>query len=352
MRALSVSPGARFAWQQVPVPPPPGPDGAIVHPIAVATCDLDRAIALGETPFMLPLHFGHECIAEVLQVGERVTTVRPGERVVVPFQISCGTCPSCRAGLTANCQSVPPISMFGFGIGGGHWGGVVSDQLAVPFADGMLVKLPAGIEPAVAASVADNVSDGYRHIAPHLPALLERDRDSDVLIVAARDQRSPYSASVPLYAGLVARALGARHVRFVDARPTVRAEADQLGLTALPPSELRGLAPAPLVIDASGSPRGLRTALTMTARDGICTSIGGLHTNARIPTGLLYGRNATLHVGRTHARAIIPYVLELISDGRLQPERVTTHRGVLDDAPRVLREHVTGTATKTILTEA
>src|SRR5262249_48475692 len=102
MRALSVSPGGRFAWRSVPVPPPPGPDGAIVHPLAVATCDLDRPVALGATPFLLPLHFGHECVAEVLDVGERVTTVRPGERVIVPFQISCGNCPRCRAGLTAN----------------------------------------------------------------------------------------------------------------------------------------------------------------------------------------------------------------------------------------------------------
>jgi alcohol dehydrogenase len=121
MRALSVSPGARFAWREVPVPPPPGPAAAIVHPIAVATCDLDRALALGATPFLLPLHFGHECVAEVLSTGEQVQTVNPGDRVVVPFQISCGRCPRCQAGLTANCQSVPPISMYGFGIGGGHW---------------------------------------------------------------------------------------------------------------------------------------------------------------------------------------------------------------------------------------
>ncbi|MBV9050263.1 MAG: alcohol dehydrogenase catalytic domain-containing protein [Solirubrobacterales bacterium] len=352
MRALSVSPGARFQWHRVAVPPPPGPDGAIVHPIAIATCDLDRALALGATPFLLPLHFGHECVAEVLQIGDHVTSVRPGDRVIVPFQISCGACSSCRAGLTANCRSVPPISMYGFGVGGGHWGGVVSDQLAVPYADGMLVELPPEIEPSVAASVADNVSDGYRHIGPYLPALLERDPDSEVLIIAARRKRSLYSASVPLYAGLIARALGARLIRFVDARPAVRAEAEQLGLTALPPSEVRGLAPAPLVIDASASARGLRCALTLTAQDGICTSIGGLHTNARIPTGLLYGRNATLLIGRTHARAIIPHVLKLIVDGQLQPQRVTTHLERLDDAPRALREHVATDATKTILVES
>ena len=132
MRALVAAPGGRLTWRAVPAPPPPGPLGAIVRPVAVATCDLDRALALGATPFALPLHFGHECVAEVLRVGERVTRVAPGDRVVVPFQISCAACAPCAAGHTSNCASVPPISMYGFGVGGGHWGGACSDELAVP----------------------------------------------------------------------------------------------------------------------------------------------------------------------------------------------------------------------------
>ncbi|HSD77343.1 MAG TPA: alcohol dehydrogenase catalytic domain-containing protein, partial [Solirubrobacteraceae bacterium] len=351
MRALVAAPGGRLAWRDAPAPRVPGPDGAVVHPIAVATCDLDRALVLGATPFALPLHFGHECVADVLATGERVRTVRPGDRVVVPFQISCGACSACAAGRTANCRSVPPLSMYGFGVGGGHWGGAVSDELAVPFADAMLVPLPAGLDPAAAASVADNVSDAHRHVAPYLPALLRRDPDAAVLIVAAQRRRSLFSPSVALYAGLVARALGARHVRLVDARAGVRAHAERLGLEALPPAELRGLAPAPLTIDAGASPRALRAALSATAPDGVCTSAGGLHRTARIPTGLLYGRNATYHVGRSHARAGIPAVLELMADGRLRPEQVTTCLAPIDDAPRALGEHVRGDGTKTILVE-
>src|SRR4051794_1609536 len=138
MRALGVAPRGRLSWREVPAPPPPGPDAAVVHPIAVATCDLDRALCLGATPFALPLHLGHECVAEVLAVGEHVATVRPGQRVVVPFQISCGRCRPCQSGLSGNCISVPPLSMYGFGVGGGHWGGALSDELTVPYADAML----------------------------------------------------------------------------------------------------------------------------------------------------------------------------------------------------------------------
>jgi alcohol dehydrogenase len=350
MRALTAVPGGGLHWREVPAPPRPGPHGAIVHPVAVATCDMDPLVAMGASPFPLPLHLGHECVAEVLSVGEEATSVQTGERVVVPFQISCGTCAPCRSGRPGNCASVPPISMYGFGLAGGHWGGACSDQLAVPYADAMLVPLPDGIDPVAAASVADNVCDGYRHVAPHLPDLLDRDQDAEVLIVGAMNRRSRFSASVPLYTGLVARALGARQVLLVDSRPRARDHAERLGLHVMRPGELWLRPPAPLVVDISGSPAGLRVALSKTAPDGFCSSAGGLHRRARIPALSMYARNATLGVSRTHARALIPAVLDLMVEGRLHPEAVTSTVAPLDEAPDVLRDHFLGGGIKTVLT--
>ncbi|NKQ54681.1 alcohol dehydrogenase catalytic domain-containing protein [Amycolatopsis sp. K13G38] len=349
MRALVARPGARFAWHDVPAPPPPGPGAAIVHPIAVATCDLDRAMGLGRTPFPLPMCFGHECVAEVIETGDDVRTVRPGDRVVVPFQINCGDCRACRAGLTANCTGVPPISMYGFGLAGGHWGGALADLLAVPYADAMLVPLPGGVDPAAAASVADNVSDGYRNVAAHLPALLERDPGMPVLILGELGHRLPLSSSVPLYAGLVAKALGAQKIHFADRRPHLQRHAGELGFH--PHATVRGLPPAPFVIDGTCTSRGLATALHHTAPDGVCTTPGVLRRTARIPTALMYGRNISYHLGRTHARAVIPHVLGLMRQGELHPETVTTHHAKLDDAPAAIHDHVVGEATKTVLTE-
>jgi alcohol dehydrogenase len=348
MRALQATPGARLRWQDVPVPAPPGPDGAIVHPIACSTCDLDCGIALGATQFALPLHLGHECVADVLTVGERVSTVKPGDRVIVPFQINCGACAPCRAGRTGSCTSVPPASMYGMGLAGGLWGGAFSDQLAVPYADAMLVALPEGIDPVAAASVADNVCDAYRHIAPHLPALLQEDPDAEVLIVAAMSPRTPFSSSAPLYTGLIARAFGARNVYLADARAHVRAHAERLGLNALKPRELRRRAPAPLVVDASVEDLGI--SLANTAADGICSSLGGFHRSTRVPLLQMYVRNATLHIGRTHTRHLIPQVLELMLDERLHPESVITNVASLDEAPIALREHFLGGGVKTVLT--
>jgi alcohol dehydrogenase len=349
MRALTLVPGGRLRWHSVPAPPPPGPLGAVVRPLAVATCDLDRPMGLGATPFLTPLHFGHECVAEVLTVGSDVAEWRPGQRVVVPFQISCGACTACRAGRTGNCETVPPIAMYGFGVSGGHWGGAVADELAVPFADGMLLRLPPGIEPAAAASVADNVPDGYRHVAPHLPGLLAAGHPPRMIVVGAQSKRHLFTASVGLYAGLVAQALGASDVTVIDARTDVRAQAEGLGLAAVTPKQTRGLAPAPLVVDVSATPAGLRRALELTAPDGICSSAGSLHAFSRIPTASMFGRNATLIVARSHARALIPGVLALIAEGRLAPERVTTVLAPMDDAAAALNDHLRGGSTKTVV---
>ena len=347
MRALRITPGGRLRFRDVPAPEDPGPDGALVRPIASSTCDIDRHIALGIQPFALPLHLGHECVAEVIAVGERVTGVKAGDQVIVPFQISCGRCGACRAGRTGNCTSVPPVSMYGMGLTAGHWGGAFSDQLAVPYADAMLVALPEGVDPVAAASLADNICDAYRHIAPHLPGLLADDPGAEVLILASMGRRATFSASTPLYTGLVARALGARNVCLVDSRPPIREHAERLGLRPLRPQELHGRAPAPLVVDITLDR--LALALSSTAPDGICSS-GSLHRRAHIPTLLMYVRNVTLHCGRVHARSLIPEIITLMQDGRFKPEAVITAVAPLDEAPAVLREHVLEGGVKAVLT--
>jgi alcohol dehydrogenase len=351
MRALSLAPGARFAWKPAAAPRLPQPGGALVHPIAAATCDIDRALGLGAAPFPQPLHFGHECVAEVVEVGDGVSGLRPGQRVIVPFQVNCGRCVACEEGRTGNCESVPPISMYGFGLAGGHWGGTVSDLLAVPFAEAMLVPVPDGVETVAVASAADNLADAHHRVAHHLPRLVAAGR-GEVLIVGSLSPRTDFSASVSLYAGQIALALGASRVRFVDARPFLRAQAERLGIEALAPRELDRRELSPLTIDGSASPAGLDLAIAMTAEDGFCNSLGSLHTRAKIPAGLMFGRNVTLHVGRSHARAEIPAVLDLVAAGAIRPAKVTTNVADLDAAPRALREHVLGEATKTVLVES
>src|SRR3954451_11254717 len=92
MRQLEILGAHTVDWREAPAPALQGDGEALVRPLAVAMCDLDAVFLGGVIPIAEPFALGHECVAEVLEVGDAVSHVVPGDRVVVPFQISCGTC--------------------------------------------------------------------------------------------------------------------------------------------------------------------------------------------------------------------------------------------------------------------
>ncbi len=119
-------------------------------------------------------------------------------------------------------------------------------------------------------------------------------------------------------------------------------------MNVVAPQTLRGVT-APLVVDCSTDPRGLRLALRTTAPDGICSSAGTLHVRSAVPTLLMFGRNVTLTLARSHIRASIPAVLELAESGAIHPERVISELGSYDAAPTVQGRHLRRGIAKTVL---
>ena len=307
-------------------------DAALVRPIAVATCDLDAMIVAGVSPFPAPFAIGHEGVGEVVEVGDRVTDAKPGDRVVMPFQVSCGTCPTCRDGRTGNCTTVPWQSTFGFGFGDAYHGGFLSDLVKVPYADHMLVPLPQSIPPEAAASASDNGPDGYRTVA----MLRDRWPGAPVLVVGGAGP-----GSVGLYAVGHAKALGAERVLYVDEDEQRRSIAEKLGAETLGEIPDRLDQHFPITVDASANPRGLELALRSTAADGICTSTGiyfDPNTVPPFPLFEMYVRNTTFVTGRPHARTLIPDALHNVENGGFDPTAVTTRVVDWDDAPGALVE--------------
>jgi threonine dehydrogenase-like Zn-dependent dehydrogenase len=305
-----------------------------VRPLAVGRCDLDRPMIVGETPFPLPIHLGHECVAEVLEGPQGFTA---GDRVIVPFQISCGTCERCRRGLTGSCESVPPLSMYGFGAVGGEWGGTLSDTVLVPYAEAMLVPLPDAVDPAAIVSAADNMADGWRTVAPALAELPA----AQVLVVGGGR-----AFSIPLYAVDAALALGAASVTYVDTDPDRLAVARRLGADAIEGTPERSLGAFPITVDGTATPEGLVATLRLTDWGGRCTSIAQLEPEAPLPLLELYSRGVHLHIGRAMARPAMPAILELAAAGRLHPELITSATAAWDDAPEAMVEP----ATKLVIT--
>ncbi|MEP6012389.1 MAG: alcohol dehydrogenase catalytic domain-containing protein, partial [Parasphingorhabdus sp.] len=101
-----IRPGT-LEWHEVSAPRIENGGQAIVKPLAVTRCDLDLYIANGTIPMKDgPFAFGHEIAGVVVEIGDEVTCCKPGDKVIVPFQINCGTCKNCRAGFTNGCTNV------------------------------------------------------------------------------------------------------------------------------------------------------------------------------------------------------------------------------------------------------
>lgn len=317
MRELTFVEAGKVEFREKPTPVIQGAAQALVRPLAVSRCDLDFVFARGKAPVTGPFALGHECVAEVIEIGEAVRGVRPGDRVVVPFQISCGTCGRCAKGQTGSCTAVPKLAAYGLApLSGAEFGGALSDVLRVPYADAMLVKLPPSLDPVAAAALGDNALDGFRAVQE----ALAREPGGSVLVAGGG------APSVALYAIAAARALGAGEVVYVDPSPERTAVAEKLGVRVVrekcEPSLRVGR--FPITVDASAREEGLRFCLASTDADGTCTSVGIYFADVPLPLLDMYTRGARFVTGRVHARRELPAAMALAASGAFDLAAVAT----------------------------
>ena len=325
MRQLTCVEANRLEWHDVPAPTIGGDGEALVRPLAVARCDIDQFLTAGFFPLQGPYAVGHECVGEVVAIGDGVRRVAVGQCVVVSFQVSCGSCGRCRAGQSALCEATPTLSDYGMQpLSGVEYGGMLSDLIRVPYADAMLQPVSAALDPVALASVSDNVLDGYRAVAPHLATR----PGCDVLVVGHG------LPSIPLYAVQAALALGAGTVDFASNEGAALAHAERLGARPVETDLKKPPRTYPIVVDAGATPAGLKYAIRATEPEGVCQSIsfyaGG---PTPLPMGRMYTLGIRLCVGRCHAAALLPEVLALIEAGRLEPQAVTSHVAAWEAAP-------------------
>ena len=323
------------------------PGDAIVRPFVAGRCDGDtlpihrpvsramqvgmavRAIdpvvgcICGAVPFKGPFAIGHECVAQVVAVGEAVEQIQVGQTVVVPWAVSCGRCARCRRGLTSKCGATTTrtLAAYGFGPASGPWGGMIADEVRVPFADHMLVPVPPGVPALRVAAAGDNLADAWRSVVPPLG---ERPGAS-VLIIGGG------AKSIGLYAAGLAVAHDAAVVDYLDDDAARRDIAESFGARALAdPTSLR----YDIVVEASSRAAGLRRAIRSLSPGGVCTAVGYyLAAGTRVPLMRMYATDATLRIGVSHARAVLPDLLAFVDRTGFAAERVTTLTADWDEAP-------------------
>lgn len=309
MRQLMFESQDRYVWRDAADPQIAAPGQALVRPLLVACCDLDVGVSQGRLP-MTPGHaIGHEGVAEVVAIGADVESVRVGDRVVIPFQINCGTCASCRRGVTGTCARLPFMAMYGMApLAGFDGGGFMADLVLVPHADAMLIALPDGVDPVSVASLSDNIPDGWRAVAPYRAQLAGLDDVDRRVLVMGR-------LSIGLYAAAVAAALGA-HVDYVDTDPGRLAVAEKIGAVAHDQRKPeRSWDPYPVTVHTTGEPELLTSTLRATWPDGVCTDTGIYFGPVEMPLLPMYTRGVRFVTGRVNARAVIPDIVELLTAG-------------------------------------
>ena len=327
MRQLTYIGGNKVEWWDVPAPRLQDDGDALVQPLAVTRCDLDLAIVHGRSGLAGPFALGHETAGRIVDVGGAVKNFAPGDLVIVPFQISCGTCDRCRRGHTNACTGVPFRSSYGLKpVCGVEYGGGLSDLIRVPFADHMLVRQPNGHALSQTAGLADGATDGFSAVA----RWLAQRPGADVLVIGG------FAQSLALFAVQAAVARGAGRVVYLDDHAPRLAKAKSLGADIIEaPSGLSMEPPGlfPIVIDAAATDASTLLAFRATEPNGICQRMyGDFAETTPVPLRHMYGVGITLKVSRVNVRAELPDCVAHVAAGHYHPEHVITRRVRFEDA--------------------
>ena len=344
MRALRLMAARDLRVDDVPDPQIENAKNAVITVTKTAICGADLLPYWGYVPgFEWGTTMGHEFVGVVKEVGDGVTQVKPGDRVVCSSMTSCGVCWACRRGMQPQCEN---RALFGFSGAYPRLDGGQAEQVLIPNADRDLWPLPAEVSDDAGVFVADILSTAFRGV--------ER-ADVTVGDTVAIVGCGP----VGLMAVLTARLI-AGQVIAIDTVPARLEQAKALGAVAIDASgedavaavmDLTGGRGAEAVIECAGGVPALASAMKM-ARVRGTVSVIGAHFEPDFPldAGEMFAKETTLRFSIGSPTDDRERVLDLIRLGRIDPTTTISHQMKLEDAPEAYRLFEAREATKVVLT--
>ena len=342
------------------------PDPELLHPNDVvlkvtraAICGSDLHLLHGLVPdTRIGCTFGHEFTGTVEEAGRSVTSLRRGDRVVVPFNIACGSCFYCVRGLTASCENTNPNSDLASGVYGyshltGGYEGGQAQYVRVPFADVGPMKIPDDLADEEVLFLSDIFPTGYQ------AAEMGEIKGGETVVVFG-------AGPVGLFAMKSAWLLGAARVIAVDhvearldfARRWAGVETldfrqhedialyikemfngrgpdvciDCVGMEAVG-SKLHG------ALGKAKLEAGAATAIAWcieTVRKGGNVSIVGVYGPPwnLVPIGTAMNKGLTLRMNQCNVKRYMPHLLKHIREGRVDARGIISHRFPLSAAPQ------------------
>lgn len=349
------------------------PHDAIVRVTSTAICGSDLHLYNGYVLMMEPGDIlGHEFMGIVEEVGPAVRHLKRGDRVVVPFTISCGGCEPCHRELYALCDNSNPNAatvekLYGYSAAGlygyshlfGGYSGGQAEYVRVPFADSGPLKVPDELDDEQVLYLSDILPTGY------MAAENANIKPGDVVAVWGCGPVGQFAIRSAFLLGAsrviaidrfderldLAREAGAETLHHDDINVLEAlyqytggrgpdACIDCVGMEAhsITPDAMVDKMKQELRLELD-RPHVLREAITACAKGGT-VSIPGVYTGFvdMMPMGTVFGKGLQLRTGQTHVQRYMKPLLQRIMRGEIDPSFIITHRGSLDDAPRYYKE--------------
>ncbi|MEO6861323.1 MAG: zinc-dependent alcohol dehydrogenase [Microcoleus sp.] len=352
----------------VPDPKIINPRDAIVEITSTAICGSDLHLYNGFIPTMQSGDImGHEFMGEVVELGSEVKNLKKGDRVVIPFTISCGSCFFCNQDLWSLCDNSnpnaalaekiyghSPAGLFGYSHLTGGYAGGQAEYVRVPFADVGPLKIPDGLSDEQVLFLTDIFPTGYMaaencniqpgdtvgiwgcgpvgQFAIRSAFMLGADRVIAIDRIPERLQMAAAAgAEIINYEEMdageaVTEMTGGRGPdACIDA---VGMEAHGTGLDALYDKAKQA------VRLESDRPTALRQVI-LACRKGGTVSIPGVYGGFvdKVPLGAAFNKGLTMKMGQTHVQRYLQPLLDRVQKGEIDPSFVITHRMKLDEAP-------------------
>ena len=352
MRAMVYRGPYRIRVEEKDIPPIEHPNDCIVRVTMGAICGSDLHLYHGLVPdTRVGTTFGHEFIGVVHEVGPSVQNLKVGDRVMVPFNIFCGSCWYCARGLYGNCHNTNPNAtavgaIYGYSHTTGGYDGGQAEFVRVPFADVGPTLIPDWMDDEDAVMLTDALPTGY------FGAQLGDIAEGDVVLVFG-------AGPVGLFAAKSAWLMGAGRVIVIDhleerlEKARTFAHAETLNFTqvkdiAVEMKRTTGFLGADVAIDCvgaeadggfvqhvtaaklklqGGSPIALNWAIDSVRKAGTISVMG---VYGPIFSAVKFGdamqKGLTLRMNQCHVKRQWPRLFEHIRNGYLKPSDIITHR--------------------------
>lgn len=353
----------RVRIEEKPYPEILHPNDAIVRVLRSCICGSDLHLYNGMVPdTRVGTTFGHEFIGVVEEIGDSVTKLKKGDKVIVPFNIACGQCSFCKQGLFSAChesnsQSTAMGGVFGYSHTAGGFNGGQAEFVRVPYADVGPHLLPEGMDYDDAVLLTDVVPTGYQ--AAEMGGI----KKGDTVVVFG-------AGPVGIMAARCAWLFGAERVIVIDhldyrldfVRNYAQCEAynfknmDDPVLFLKKTTDWYG---ADVCIDAvgsdaegsfmqtlqgknlkllSGSSVALHWAINSVKKGGIISIVGVYGPTANlVPIGNVVNKSLTIRGAQASVARLLPRLIKHVMDGILEPKKLITHRIPLREVSEAYR---------------